>query len=44
MRTFDRAENKVEAWPTVHDDKAVVICAGKIIGATRMTQEKLAAL
>lgn len=34
IRALDRAEDKVEAWPEVHDDKAVVICAGKVHGVT----------
>ena len=34
MREFDRAVAKVSAWPEVHDDKAPVISAGKVFGAT----------
>jgi hypothetical protein len=44
MRSLDRAEAKVEAWPEVHDDRAVIVCAGKTHGATLMPQEQLARL
>jgi len=30
--------SKVAAWPKVHDDKATVICAGKVYGVVHMKQ------
>jgi hypothetical protein len=30
IRALESAENKVAAWPEIHDDRAVVICAGKV--------------
>jgi hypothetical protein len=44
IRALDRATNKVEAWPDVYDDQNVVICAGKIHGASIMRPEHLAQL
>lgn len=40
----DQSMSKVEAWPVTHDDKAIVICAGKVIGATLVSLEELASL
>ena len=39
-RALDEAENKVKAWPEVHDNKAVIICAGTVHGATVMSHLK----
>jgi hypothetical protein len=36
IAALDRAEDKVKAWPLVHDDRAVVICAGKVHGVVKM--------
>lgn len=33
IRAIERAESKVNAWPETHDDRAVVISAGKVHGA-----------
>lgn len=44
IRSLDRATNKVEAWPDVYDGQNVVICAGKIHGASIMRPEQLAQL
>ena len=40
MRALDEAENKVKAWPEVHDDRAVIVCAGTVHGATVTSQLK----
>jgi hypothetical protein len=37
MRALDRAVSKIEAWPEVHDDRNVVISAGRAFGV--ITQE-----
>ena len=34
IRPLDRAVEKIDAWPTVYDEKAPVICAGKAYGAS----------
>jgi hypothetical protein len=34
IRALDRAGDKVAAWPDVHDDRNVIICAGKVHGVT----------
>ena len=38
IRALERAEDKVAAWPHTHDDRAVVICAGKVFGVTVLEQ------
>lgn len=34
IRALDRSMRKTEVWPEIYDDKAVVICAGKVHGVT----------
>lgn len=41
IRALDRAEGKVDAWPEIYDEKAPVVCAGKVYGLTVMTTEEL---
>jgi hypothetical protein len=35
IRTLNRAEAKVHAWPEIHDDRAVMICAGRVCRPTK---------
>jgi hypothetical protein len=42
IRSLQRAEGKVDAWPEIYDEKAVVICAGKVHGVTFVPREMLA--
>jgi len=44
IRALDRATNKVAAWVETHDDRALIISAGKVFGATRMSRAELASL
>lgn len=44
IRALDRAADKVAAWPHVHDDRNVIICAGKVHGVSIMRPEQLAQL
>lgn len=41
---IDQSMSKVEAWPLVHDEKNVTICAGAVHGVKQMPAEELAAL
>ena len=34
IRALERARDKVSAWAHIFDDKAVIICAGKVHGVT----------
>ena len=34
IRALDRSVSKVEAWPDIHDDRAVVVCAGRVYGSS----------
>lgn len=44
IRALDRSISKIDAWPEVHDDQNIVICAGKIHGVSIMRPEQLAQL
>lgn len=41
---IDQSMSKVEAWPLVHDEKNVAICAGVVHGVKQIPAEQLAAL
>lgn len=34
IRALDRAIDKVAVWPQIYDERNVIICAGKVYGAT----------
>ena len=42
IQALERSTSKVEAWPEIHDDRAVVVCAGKVYGATEVAERNVA--
>lgn len=41
---IDQSMSKVELWPVVHDDRNVVVCAGRVYGFREMPRGQLGAL
>jgi hypothetical protein len=44
IRQLERATAKYQAWPEVHDDRNVIVCAGKVHGVVHVAAGKLASL
>src|SRR5438067_8104638 len=42
IHDLERSTSKVEAWAEIHDDRAVVVCAGKVYGATEVAARNVA--
>jgi hypothetical protein len=44
IRSLNRTEDKLGAWPEIHDDRAVIICAGQAHGVKLVPSDQFSKL